>query len=787
MFPTPWLCLLPAFLSGFCALGLEMLWIQRIEYRFGNTAEAGGIVIAIFFLCAAAGNGLGGWLAKRAGSVDALFRRWVVTSMLTGAVALGCWHASDWTVELPTLLGALWLAGPASVLLGVGFPLLGGIVATGGDAITSRAGLVYAAEFTGATLAIGVAGIWWPVVWDYPTTALMLTGLLLVCPPLILGVAAGRLRGGHGNAAQPHELRSAPAAAIPAWGVAVASGFLVLAFEMVAIDWMRHLSGFSIQASALVLAICLGGLGTGAAVAGMLRRRGYRAETLLAVSLVGGGFLIGVVAGVVQMLIRANEGEAWQAVGLPGALILSTAVVAGMPFPLAWDLARRNAAPGWTLGRLTACNKIAAAAGALAAIFFFIPWLGIQSSAFLIGLGYVVCGAWFLPRMWRPVAAGVGMLLVAGLLQPWHPMHVGRDDELLDVTYGPYGSVAVVESERPSRRIVMDNRYTLNGTSEALLTQRNQSWIPLTLTVAEAPRVLMLGMGSGISAEAALDFPVASLEVIELVPEVVDAAREWFGPWNARLFEDPRVTLRVADGRHFLAAAPDEERWDLIVCDLFLPARTGARYFYTRTFFEQARRHLTEEGVFCLWIPAYQWEGAWMQSLIAGFREVFPGGVMVRGNLDPLQPVLGLISAPGRVWETRLDRQATPPAVVRSGEFFFRTPEHFALSYVAPVSAARLKTTGRPIEEDSLWFTWQAGIERESTMLRGNRLLHWLTETFGTDRSDAVLARASRAANHWFAAAVQSIPIPGGENAIREARARQHRAQALKLYPETGP
>ena len=73
----------------------------------------------------------------------------------------------------------------------------------------------------------------------------------------------------------------------------------------------------------------------------------------------------------------------------------------------------------------------------------------------------------------------------------------------------------------------------------------------------------------------------------ELVPEVVDAARDHFGSYTNGLFSDPRVQVVIEDGRNLLFAS--SERYDVIVADLFLPWAAGARGIYSREHFETVR------------------------------------------------------------------------------------------------------------------------------------------------------------------------------------------------------
>ena len=73
-----------------------------------------------------------------------------------------------------------------------------------------------------------------------------------------------------------------------------------------------------------------------------------------------------------------------------------------------------------------------------------------------------------------------------------------------------------------------------------------QAHLPLLLHPAPR-RVAMLGLGTGITAGAALSHPVERLTALELVPEVARAARAYFSRENAGVLDDPRTHLVTAD------------------------------------------------------------------------------------------------------------------------------------------------------------------------------------------------------------------------------------------------
>ena len=69
--------------------------------------------------------------------------------------------------------------------------------------------------------------------------------------------------------------------------------------------------------------------------------------------------------------------------------------------------------------------------------------------------------------------------------------------------------------------------------------ERWQAHLPVLLHPSPQ-RVAFLGTGTGITAGASLVHPVAQIVALEIVPEVVAAARQDFADVNAGVMDDPR-------------------------------------------------------------------------------------------------------------------------------------------------------------------------------------------------------------------------------------------------------
>jgi spermidine synthase len=144
----------------------------------------------------------------------------------------------------------------------------------------------------------------------------------------------------------------------------------------------------------------------------------------------------------------------------------------------------------------------------------------------------------------------------------------------------------------------------------------------LPLMLHRAPQdTLVIGLGSGATAAAALRHPVRSVDVVELLPAVVEASRffdETLGPWRS----DPRVKVSVSDARTH--ARFTRRRYDVIAAEPSNLWLSGMATLFTREQFQRYRDLLNPGGIVCQWVHAYRLPRADFAAVLATFRSVFP-------------------------------------------------------------------------------------------------------------------------------------------------------------------
>jgi spermidine synthase len=177
------------------------------------------------------------------------------------------------------------------------------------------------------------------------------------------------------------------------------------------------------------------------------------------------------------------------------------------------------------------------------------------------------------------------------------------------VRYLHLGSDLVQGAMRIARPDALELEYT------------RQMMFPLLLRPAAWPRrVLQVGLGSAsLTRFLARHRPAAKLTVVELLPEVVLAARQHF-----RLPpESERLRIAVGDGADFVARS--SSRFDLVIVDGF-DGRGESGMLGTRPFLLNVAQRLAPRGLAVFNLLTGRWGS---EAGVARVAEAFDGHVLV--------------------------------------------------------------------------------------------------------------------------------------------------------------
>jgi spermidine synthase len=95
---------------------------------------------------------------------------------------------------------------------------------------------------------------------------------------------------------------------------------------------------------------------------------------------------------------------------------------------------------------------------------------------------------------------------------------------------------------------------------------------------------------------------------------------------NYDVVKDPRTTVVIDDGRHFIRTT--DQKFDVITSDPIDPWVKGCASLNTVEYYQMAKDHLKPGGVMSLWIPFYEENMDGAKSILATFFKVFPNGIL---------------------------------------------------------------------------------------------------------------------------------------------------------------
>jgi spermidine synthase len=178
------------------------------------------------------------------------------------------------------------------------------------------------------------------------------------------------------------------------------------------------------------------------------------------------------------------------------------------------------------------------------------------------------------------------------------------------------------------------------GSTSSKFSDGRQGHIPLLLH-PNPKRALFLGLGTGVTFAVSADHPALKADGVELVPEIVEVL-PYFEAATGSFEKYPQLKIHVADARRYVHSS--HEDFDVIVADLFHPARDGAGFLYTVEHFNAIRSRLAPGGIFCQWLPLYQMDLDVLRTIIRTFLSVYPEGSAFLATYSLQTPIIGLIA-----------------------------------------------------------------------------------------------------------------------------------------------
>ncbi|MBH25586.1 MAG: hypothetical protein CMH57_14275 [Myxococcales bacterium] len=678
--------------SGATGLLYEVVWSRYLGLLLGSTTYAHTIVLATFMAGLGLGNHLFGRVADRTASPLAAYG-WMELGIGAYALlfpliypaltrlylvvggALG--PDSAWVLPLKVVLGACSLLLPTT-LMGGTLPMLSRALIREDAQIGQRVGLLYFINTAGAVLGCFLGGFWAVEALGLDTSMLAAAVANIVVG---LGVVGLSRRAAHPAALiepddepQPAPERARSPVAIGVMIAMGASGALAMLYELVWIRLVAYVFGSSSQSFSVMLMTFISGLALGGLLVSWLLRRERDTLRWLAMAEIGVGLAVLAILPIYERfpyvfartraLVSHTSGgftllQVLQ-IGLLFGLMLLPTTLLGMTLPLASRTVIEDVdAVGSGVGSVFSSNTLGTLLGVTLTGVVLIPALGLQTTLGLgillnvllgVGLLWLADGA----RVPSRATGAIGLVALLALtpllaLDPWDPvlMTAGffrrkappasfdamkRDfanHELLYARDGLDMTVTVVEVE-DARFLKVNGKTDASTLRGDMVTQVISGHLPMLIHPGEPRDVLIIGLGSGVTAGSVLKHPGAQARVIEISEAVIEGARH-FAPENHDVHQHPRLDLVQGDARDYLLLDRARE-YDVVISEPSNPWISGVANLFTEEFFRAVRDRMAEDALYVQWLQVYSMSDAAYSRTLNTLRAVFPWVTVWRFN-----------------------------------------------------------------------------------------------------------------------------------------------------------
>lgn len=389
--------------------------------------------------------------------------------------------------------------------------------------------------------------------------------------------------------------------------------------------------GSSIYTWGSIIGVFLTALSAGYYLGGKRARREASYPKLAAI-LVQSALYVGVVVVAGDLLLAAGD---VLPVGARFAAIVPVTLLFGPPTfllgfisPYAAELSVEGST-GEASGRVYAVGTIGSIVGTFATTFVLVPTFAVPTIELMFG-GLMLLSALFVSREFVSANAfrvgGVAVLLVSATVLA----SVG-----VSLTPAALGGEVVYQTNTPYQQLeVRDSGDTrtlyLDGQPHSAMYRDDPDryvfdytrYFHLPYLFADDPdqidRVLFVGGGGFSGPKRFVQEYDATVDVVEIDPEVVRVAREYFGVETS-----DQLNVHVGDGRQFIQETDHE--YDLIVMDAYKKDQVPF-HLTTQEFFELTESKLSEDGIlFANVISAPSGPGSeFLRAEVNTLRTVYP-------------------------------------------------------------------------------------------------------------------------------------------------------------------
>ncbi|MFL6451150.1 MAG: fused MFS/spermidine synthase [Bryobacteraceae bacterium] len=634
------------FISGFCSLIYEVVWLRLSMASFGVTTPMVSIVLSVFMTGLGLGSWLGGILMRRfeRSSPAVPLRLYATLELIIGcsgfiapALIIFGYHllrdagrSLAWGSSVYYLVSGAWILIallPWTTCMGATFPFaMAAIRRLHGEGSEHSFSYLYLANVLGAVLGTLIPAFVLIELFGFRGTLYIASTLNAL---LALGVFAlsssSLLRSAEVTyVAEMSQLAKQPSRERGTLFLLFTTGLCSMAMEVV---WVREYTvylGNVVYAFATILAVYLAATFLGS----YIYRRRFRSHETSSFGLpwlpLGLVALLPLLFADPRLPIPEVIDSTAQSLAL-GAIravfgIAGFSGLVGFLTPMLVD--RWSGGSPELAGKAYGVNVVGSVVGPLVAGFWILPLAGerwglVLMSLPLFTIGFVsatrASGSGFRMFKLRPIAlfaSTIAVSILLALVTRDYSTKYPRRVELRDHT-----ATVIATGEG------MHKRLLVNGTGMTKLTPITKLMAHMPLAFLDRPAknalVICFGMGTTFRSMLSWGIDVTAIELVPSVPKLFG----YFHPDGPALLKSSQAHIVIDDGRRYLERSNGQ--FDVIAADPPPPIGAPASsLLYSQEFYSILKPHLRSGGIVQVWCPGG--DRATMASIAKSLKNAFP-------------------------------------------------------------------------------------------------------------------------------------------------------------------
>jgi predicted membrane-bound spermidine synthase len=425
------------------------------------------------------------------------------------------------------------------------------------------------------------------------------------------------------------------------YATAFTGGLVSLSVELAAASLLRPHFGTANLVWATIIGLILLYLTAGYFIGGRWADRSPRRSTLYQI-VAWAGFAVGLVPFVAHPVLRlaAPGFENFSVALLAGSFVVVLLLFSipvtllGCISPFVIRLAVQDLKnSGEVAGRVYAVSTLGSFLGAFLPDLLLVPTIGTRNTFVLLSLLLLGTAAIGLlsrssqtkgRRLILYLSMPVLIILLALTLGD-RPVKAEAGGEVIYETESAYNYIQVVEKSNGCRHLLLNEGGGIHSIDCPDQLQTPGPWDyflvapyfnPPPYPPERVDRVALIGLAAGTMAEQYTEvYGPLPIDGVEIDPEIIRVGQKYFG------MNQPNLNPIAADGRAYLAQA--NHRYSVIGVDAYrLPYIPP--HLTTVEFFQEAREHLTSDGVLVINVGRAADDYRLVRAMVATLSEVFP-------------------------------------------------------------------------------------------------------------------------------------------------------------------